>query len=92
MHAPALHVGPDALKLVGPGLARMEYTFGPAPRGTVYENSLTLGGESWWGPAAMRVFMPRGHGEAWIKHNVEEVGAFEELLPALYYRETGLRA
>ena len=90
IHNPALHVIPGAAPV--PGLARMEYTFTPTPTGTLYENSLTLGHGSWWGRAATRLFLPAGHGEIWIKHNVEEVGAFEEFLPALYYQETGCRA
>ena len=69
----------------------MEYTFRPVRAGTLYENCLILGGDSWWGTAATRLLMPRGHGEMWIKHNIEEVGAFEEFLPALYYGETGRR-
>ena len=30
-----------------------------------------------------RVFSER-HGHAWLKHNVEEVGLFEQMLPPLY--------
>jgi hypothetical protein len=74
------------------GLARMEYTFTPTPNGTLYENCLILGSGAWWSTPVMRALVPRGHGEAWIRHNVEEVGQFERFLPALYYQETGLRA
>jgi hypothetical protein len=38
----------------------------------------------------MRV-LPHGHGEVWIKHNIEEVGALEEFPPDLYYQETEYR-
>ena len=92
VHSPALHVGPERINFAVRGLARMEYAFTPVRQGTLYENSLVLGGESWWGPTATRVLTPPGHGEVWIKHNVEEVGAFEQFLPALYYRETGRRS
>ena len=73
------------------GFARMDYTFEPTPDGTRYENSLTLGRAAWWSPPVARAIIPRGHGEAWIRHNVEEVGQFERFLPALYYHETGRR-
>lgn len=90
IHNPALHVA----RGVGPisGLARMEYTFTATASGTLYENSLTLGHGSWWGRLGTRLFLPAGHGEIWFKHNIEEVGAFEEFLPSLYYQETGKRA
>lgn len=34
-------------------------------------------------PLNRRVFDEQ-HGHAWIKHNIEEVGLFEALLPRLY--------
>ena len=90
VHLPALHVA-RALPPVG-GLVRMEYRFTPTPRGTLYENSLTFGRAAWWSAPLMAALLPAGHGERWIRHNVEEVGLFEHFLPALYYAETGRRA
>ncbi len=89
VHDPRLHLAP-ALPPV-PGLARMEYTFEPTPRGTRYENCLILGRPGRLGAALTRALLPDGHGEKWVRHNVEEVGLFEHFLPTLYHRETGLR-
>jgi hypothetical protein len=87
IHNPRLHVLPGAPPVSG--FARMEYSFTPTPAGTLYENSLTLGKGGALGQLATRLFLPAGHGEVWIKHNVEEVGAFEEFLPQLYRQQTG---
>jgi hypothetical protein len=89
IHNPELHIVRGAPR--ARGLASMEYTFTSTPTGTLYENSLTLGQGTPSGRLATRLFLPAGHGEIWIKHNVEEVGAFEEFLPSLYYKETGRR-
>jgi hypothetical protein len=78
------------------GFARMEYTFKAVAGGTLYENCLIFGKESWWfrylRPLLEPLVFPPGQGEAWLRHNVEEVGNFEQFLPALYRRETGLAA
>ncbi|MGE0798488.1 MAG: hypothetical protein AB7G13_15645 [Lautropia sp.] len=76
------------------GLARMEYRFTPEQGGTRYENCLIIGGARGWRraltPLLERFAFPRERGIAWIRHNVEEVGALEQFLPALYRRETEL--
>lgn len=76
------------------GLVRMEYRFTRVADGTLYENRLLVGGVHGWrralGPLAERFAFDRAHGLAWLRHNVEEVGAFEHFLPALYRAETGL--
>lgn len=78
------------------GLVRMEYRFTAVEGGTVYENRLLIGGVSGWrrwvSPLVQRLAFDEAHGIAWLRHNVEEVGAFEEFLPALYRQETGLIA
>lgn len=78
------------------GLVRMEYRFTRVADGTLYENRLVVGGASGWrralSPLAERLAFDAGHGRAWLRHNVEEVGAFEHFLPALYRAETGLTA
>jgi hypothetical protein len=89
IHNPALHVAPGVPPVRG--FARMEYTFREVAGGTLYENCLLLGAPGTFARMAKKLLLPEGHGELWIKHNVEEVGAFEEFLPDLYYRETGLR-
>lgn len=76
------------------GLARMEYTFRRVPDGTLYENCLVFGVPGrvgrWLRPLIERVAFPPGKGEAWLRHNIEEVGMLENFLPALYRAETGL--
>ncbi len=89
VHVPSLHVAPGLAPV--PGLARMEYAFTAVPGGTRYENCLLIGGPSALARLVTRLLLPGGHGERWIRHNVEEVGAFEQFLPELYYRETGRR-
>lgn len=76
------------------GLARMEYTFRRVPGGTLFENCLVFGATGragrWLRPLIQRIAFPAGKGEAWLRHNIEEVGLFEHFLPALYRAETGL--
>jgi len=78
------------------GFARMEYAFRAVPGGTVYENCLLVGTRhpAWRrlnGAVLPHVF-PRIRGEAWLRHNIEEVGMLENFLPDLYRAETGLDA
>jgi hypothetical protein len=78
------------------GLARMEYTWRAVPGGTLYENCLVFGARGALGaalqPLLRRQFFPQAKGEAWLRHNIEEVGMFENFLPELYRQETGLEA
>jgi hypothetical protein len=75
------------------GLVRMEYRFAPVDGGTRYENRLLVGGSQGWRrlltPLVERVAFDRARGMAWLRHNIEEVGALENFLPALYRQETG---
>lgn len=76
------------------GFARMEYSFAPVEGGTLYENCLIFGRKAWWfrfvRPLLEPLVFPDGQGEAWLRHNIEEVGNFENFLPDLYRREMGL--
>lgn len=76
------------------GVVRMEYRFTRVAEGTLYENRILVGGLHGWrralSPLVERFGFDAAHGRAWLRHNVEEVGAFEHFLPALYRRETGL--
>lgn len=76
------------------GLARMEYRFRPVAGGTLYENCLVFGPTGALAriaaPLLKRLIFPATKGETWLRHNVEEVGMFENFLPALYRQETGL--
>lgn len=71
----------------GVSLARMEYTFREVGNGTVYENALIVPRDhgSWFfRKVVVPVLFPEPKGQAWIRHNVEEVGCFENFLPDLY--------
>ena len=46
-----------------------------------------LGGRAPEGELAQRLAFPPGKGDAWLRHNIEEVGMFEHFLPALYQSE-----
>lgn len=73
------------------GLARMEYAFREVPGGTLYENCLLVGLRHPAWPSLSRVVQwlafPQARGEAWLRHNIEEVGMLERFLPDLYGRE-----
>ncbi len=76
----------------GVSLARMEYTFREVGGGTLYENALIVPRErgSWlFRKVVVPILFPEAKGHAWIKHNVEEVGSFENFLPNLYRRRDG---
>ncbi len=75
------------------GLVRMEYRFTRVSTGTLYENRLLVGARRGWRravtPLVQCFAFDRAHGMAWLRHNVEEVGLFEQILPPLYLAETG---
>jgi hypothetical protein len=75
------------------GFVRMEYRFEAVPTGTFYENSLIIGAAKPWyrlvKPLVARFGFTPEQGRAWLRHNVEEVGMFENFLPGLYRAETG---
>ena len=74
------------------GLVRMEYRFKAVPEGALYENCLIFGSPSSIGrllhPVVERLAFPPLKGQFWLRHNIEEVGAFEHFLPQLYRSET----
>lgn len=74
-------------RVAGVVVARMDYTFTKVGGGTLYENSLTVGVPMRAVNAAiLRFAFPDRRGEAWMRHNVEEVGYFEHFLPELFER------
>lgn len=77
-------------------MARMEYAFEPTPAGTRYENCLIIGANAPWYPLVrplVHAFVfTQAQGQAWLRHNVEEVGMFENFLPELYQQEIGRTA
>jgi len=78
-------------RYLGLQVARLESTFTPVRGGTLFENSITFGpdmpllGAFFSNIVRPRVF-PDDKARAWIKHNVEEVGNYEFILPDLYAR------
>jgi hypothetical protein len=81
----------------GVSLARMEYTFAEVAGGTRYENCLIVPrsrGSWFFRTVVVPILFPERKGQAWIKHNVEEVGCFENFLPDLYrlHNQTPTRA
>jgi hypothetical protein len=56
--------------------------------GTQYDSTMVFGAAGAVGrvmnPILNRFIFDEDHGRAWIKHNIEEVGLFEELLPRIY--------
>lgn len=76
-------------RIAGTEVFRLEHRFGTAADGATYRSRMTVGAAA--GPLRgffNRVVRPRvfsdAMGAAWLRHNVEEVGMFEHLLPALY--------
>ncbi|MEZ5608165.1 MAG: hypothetical protein R3E52_13860 [Burkholderiaceae bacterium] len=78
------------------GLVRMEYRFEAVQEGTRYVNRLLIGGTHQWRrvitPLIRRYGFSQARGLAWIRHNIEEVGLFEHILPPLYRQHTGREA
>lgn len=78
-HHPRLH---------GVPIAVMRYRFQRARQGSYYTNSLTVGFPGRFtrvlNGLIRRFVFGEERGQAWIRHNVEEVGNFECFLPALF--------
>lgn len=74
----------------GVHIARMEHVFTKTVGGTRDENCLIVPGTLRLGPFARLLgpfLFPDGKGQAWLKHNIEEMGSLENFLPELYERE-----
>lgn len=76
------------LRIAGVVFFQLEHTWSRAESATHYTSVMDVGARSAWALPInaylrSRVFRP-GMEEAWICHNVEEVGLFEHLLPSLY--------
>jgi len=79
-------------KFLGIEVSSLEHWFIPHPNGTLYKSRLQVGSETWIGkylinPFVQKFIMTEVMTKAWLKHNIEEVGAFENFLPQLYYHE-----
>ena len=83
--------------VLGHQVFRLEHEFVhvPAEDATRYLSCMVLGSPSVVGRAFLnglvrRRFFSEAMGRAWLKHNVEEVGHFEQFLPELHARHAGL--
>jgi hypothetical protein len=70
-------------------LTRLHHDFIEASGGTQYVSTLTIGTDlpglrSILNQLLHSLVFPEAMGRAWLKHNVEEVGLLEHLLPRLY--------
>ena len=78
-------------------VADLEHTFTPTPQGTLYSSRLVVGstlpliGRVINALARKRLFPPEV-GNAWLRHNVEEVGNFQFFLPRIYAHRDAVEA
>lgn len=73
-------------RVAGIEILRLEHTWSAGSDGAHYVTVMDLGTRSAWLGAANRIVMqkfPERKVHAWVKHNIEEVGQLEYLLPAL---------
>lgn len=75
-------------RIAGTEVFRLEHRFGQGPDGATYLSRMVVGADGGrFGRAFNRWIRPRvfpdAMGTAWLRHNVEEVGLFEQLLPLL---------
>lgn len=76
-------------RIFGHEIFRLEHRFGEAAGGASYGSRMVVGAAGgWFKPIFNSWVQPRvfsdAMGGAWLKHNVEEVGLLEALLPLLY--------
>lgn len=85
----------SGITLVGYGLgieiSRLEHDFVAADGGTIYRSTLTIGVDvpavaPLINTAIRRTIFREAKGRAWLRHNVEEVGLLEHIIPAIYPR------
>lgn len=65
---------------------QLEHTWSSGPDSAHYVTVLDLGARSWWMTpvnAVLRRRFPDDMARAWVKHNIEEVGLLEHLLPEI---------
>jgi len=77
---------------LGVEMSTLQHDFIAAPLGTRYESRLVVGHDSLFGRLLLNRYalpmfvMSEDMGRAWLQHNVEEVGHFEQFLPSFYDR------
>jgi hypothetical protein len=72
----------------------LQHDFIPDGNNTIYKSQMIIGtNKKIFGKIFNSLIRPfifsKKMGNAWLKHNIEEVGNFEFFLPELYYQETG---
>jgi hypothetical protein len=74
--------------LLGQQVTQLKHDFAAVEGGTLYLSSLTIGtaapGLRWIVNPLIRRMVPEAMGRAWLKHNIEEVGLLEHIIPRLY--------
>ena len=70
-------------------VSRLNHDFAAVEGGTQYVSTLTIGTDVPWlstvlNPILHRMFFPEAMGRAWLKHNIEEVGLLEHIIPLIY--------
>jgi DAPG hydrolase PhiG domain len=78
---------------LGSEVFRLEHHFFPENAGTRYESYVTVGTASFPSMLVLNrlihlYFFPDEKSQAWVKHNIEEVGHFEDFLPSLYAEQS----
>lgn len=73
----------------GVQVTRLNHDFAPADAGTRYVSTLTIGTavpglRAVVNPLIHRTVFPEAKGWAWLRHNIEEVGLLEHILPRIY--------
>jgi DAPG hydrolase-like protein len=76
---------------LGQQVTRLNHDFSAVQGGTLYVSSLTIGItmpilKDLVNPLIYRAIFPEAMGRAWLKHNVEEVGLLEHIIPLVYPR------
>jgi hypothetical protein len=82
---------------LGAEVSTLQHDFFAAPGGTRYESRLVIGHDSLFGRMLLNrrvlpwLVISDDMARAWLRHNVEEVGQFEQFLPQLYrhWQHTG---
>jgi hypothetical protein len=74
---------------------RLNHDFASVEGGTQYVSTLTIGTaiaglRALLNPLLHRIAFPEAMGRAWLRHNVEEVGLLEHIIPRLYAGGSGV--
>ena len=77
-----------ALRFGGVELFSLHHRFAAERGGTQYDSTMLVGAPGGLGrlvnPILSRRVFGAAHGRAWLKHNVEEVGMLDHLVPLLH--------